>query len=200
VRLRAFPEAGFPFLLHSAINSARAFATLHSAGQVVGDINHSNLMVSDNATVALIDCDSFQITDGSNVFRCSVGVPEFTPPELQGSNFLTETRTTHHDAFALAVMIFHLLFLGRHPYDPKSGEDVSLGQAIGHYAFAYTRDCVPRFADHPSSVTDLFKQAFTRDAITRAAPPRCNGWEYSPRFRAHYDNATETRIITSMVV
>jgi DNA-binding helix-hairpin-helix protein with protein kinase domain len=179
-RLRAFPEAGFPFLLQSAINTAQAFATLHSAGQVAGNVNHSNLMISDNATVALIDCDSFQVIDGNNVFRCPVSVPEFTPPELQGSNFLTETRTTQHDAFGLAVLIFYLLFLGRHPYDPKSGEKVSLDQAIGQYAFAYTRDLrsqdvkvplfVPRFADYPSSVTDLFKQAFTRDAVTRGRP------------------------------
>jgi DNA-binding helix-hairpin-helix protein with protein kinase domain len=183
-RLRTFPEAGFPFLLHSAINTARAFATIHSAGQVVGDVNHSNVLISDNATVALIDCDNFQITDGSNVFRCSVGVPEFTPPELQRSNFLTQTRTTQHDAFGLAVLIFHLLFLGRHPFmgicDPESDEMVSLDKAIGQYAFPYARDLrsqnvklplfVPRLTDYPSSVSDLFEQAFTRDAITRGRP------------------------------
>jgi DNA-binding helix-hairpin-helix protein with protein kinase domain len=136
------------------------------------------------ATVALVDCDSFQITDGSNVFRCPISVPEFTPPELQRSDFLTETRTTHHDAFGLAVLIFHLLFLGRHPfmgiYDAKSDAMISLDQAIGQYAFPYGRDLrshdvklplfVPRLADYPSSVSDLFKQAFTRDAITRGRP------------------------------
>ena len=183
-RLRTFPEAQFPFLLHSAINIARAFATIHSAGQVIGDVNHSNLMVSQSATVALIDCDSFQIADGSNVFRCPVGVPEFTPPELQGSSFLARARTTQHDAFGLSVLIFYLLFLGRHPfmgmYDPRRDEMVSLDQAIGQYAFPYALDLrsqevklplfVPRLADYPSSVTDLFKQAFTRDAITRGRP------------------------------
>lgn len=183
-RFRTFPEAQFPFLLHSAINTARAFATIHSAGQVIGDVNHSNLMISQTATAALIDCDSFQITDGGNVFRCPVGVPEFTPPELQGSNFLAQPRTTQHDAFGLSVLIFYLLFLGRHPfmgmYDPKRDEMVSLDQAIGQYAFPYARDLrsqevklplfVPRLTDYPSSVTDLFKQAFTRDAITRGRP------------------------------
>ena len=183
-RFRTFPEAQFPFLLHSAINTARAFATIHSAGQVIGDVNHSNLMISQTATAALIDCDSFQITDGGNVFRCPVGVPEFTPPELQGSNFLAQARTAQHDAFGLSILIFYLLFLGRHPfmgmYDPKRDEMVSLDQAIGQYAFPYARDLhsqevklplfVPRLADYPSSVTDLFKQAFTRDALTRGRP------------------------------
>jgi DNA-binding helix-hairpin-helix protein with protein kinase domain len=183
-RLRTFPEAQFPFLLHSAINTARAFATIHSAGQVIGDVNHSNLMISQTATAALIDCDSFQITDGGNVFRCPVGVPEFTPPELQGTNFLAQARTTQHDAFGLSVLIFYLLFLGRHPfmgmYDPRSDEMVSLDQAIGQYAFPYALDprspevklppFVPRLTDYPSSVTGLFRQAFTRDAITRGRP------------------------------
>jgi DNA-binding helix-hairpin-helix protein with protein kinase domain len=68
------------------------------------------------ATAALIDCDSFQITDGAHVFRCPVEVPEFTPPELQGSAFDSQTRTAQHDAFGLAVLIFYLLFLGRHPF------------------------------------------------------------------------------------
>ena len=183
-RLRTFPEAQFPFLLHSAINTARAFATIHSAGQIIGDVNHSNLMISQTATAALIDCDSFQITDGSNVFRCPVGVPEFTPPELQGSSFLTQSRTAQHDAFGLSILIFYLLFLGRHPfmgmYDPKRDEMISLDQAIGQYAFPYALDLrsvevklplfVPRLTDYPSSVTDLFKQAFTREAATRGRP------------------------------
>jgi DNA-binding helix-hairpin-helix protein with protein kinase domain len=183
-RLRTFSEAQFPFLLHSAINSARAFATIHSAGQVIGDVNHSNLMISQTATAALIDCDSFQIADGRNVFRCPVGVPEFTPPELQGSNFAAQSRTTQHDAFGLSILIFYLLFLGRHPfmgmYDPKNDEMVSLDQAIGRYAFPYALDLsspevklplfVPRLADFPSTVTDLFKQAFTREAMTKGRP------------------------------
>src|SRR6266568_2639547 len=110
-RLRVYPEAQFPFLLHSAINTARAFATIHRAGQVIGDVNHSNLMISQTATAALIDCDSFQISDGTRLFGCPVGVPEFTPPELQGASFASQSRTTEHDAFGLAVLIFYLLFL-----------------------------------------------------------------------------------------
>src|ERR1700733_9739542 len=71
-RLKLFPEAQFPFLLHTATNIARAFATIHTSGQVVGDVNHSNLMVAQNATVAMIDCDSFQISDGGVIFPCPV--------------------------------------------------------------------------------------------------------------------------------
>ena len=76
-----FPDAQFPFILHAAVNVARAFATVHDAGQVIGDVNHANLMISKDATVKLIDCDSFEITDGTSFFPCLVGVPTYTPPE-----------------------------------------------------------------------------------------------------------------------
>jgi hypothetical protein len=64
-RRTQFPDAQFPFILHSAINIARGFATVHDAGQVIGDVNHANLMISKDATVKLIDCDSFEITGSS---------------------------------------------------------------------------------------------------------------------------------------
>jgi DNA-binding helix-hairpin-helix protein with protein kinase domain len=183
-RLKVFPEAQFPFLLAAAMNIARSFATIHDAGQIIGDVNHSNLMVSQNATVAMIDCDSFQITDGNIVFPCPVGVPEFTPPELQGLNFAGQTRTTQHDSFGLSVLIFYMLFLGRHPfmgsYDPRSDEIRMLDVAIREYRFPYSLpndsaesrlpSYVPKLSDYPANVTDLFKRAFTREAFVRGRP------------------------------
>ncbi|MFC5861762.1 hypothetical protein ACFPT7_05620 [Acidicapsa dinghuensis] len=183
-RLKFFPEAQFPFLLHTAINTARAFATIHDSGQVIGDVNHSNLMISENATVALIDCDSFQITEGDRKYYCPVGVPEFTPPELQGSSFNGQVRTAQHDAFGLGVLIFYLLFLGRHPfmgmYDRGRDEMLSLDQAIGRYAFPYGYEqtspevrlpsFIPRLNDYPASIGSLFKQSFTRESVLHGRP------------------------------
>jgi DNA-binding helix-hairpin-helix protein with protein kinase domain len=183
-RLKSFPEAQFPFLLHGAINTARAFATIHDTGQVVGDVNHSNLMVSHTATVAMIDCDSFQITNAGKTFLCPVGVPEFTPPELQGGSFASQLRTAQHDAFGLSVLIFYLLFLGRHPFmgvfDTKANDLLSLDQAIARYAFPYALSeqspevrlppFAPRLSDYPATVGELFKRAFTRESLQRGRP------------------------------
>ena len=188
-RLRAFPEAQFPFLLHTAINTARAFSTIHESGQVIGDVNHSNLMISHTATVAMIDCDSFQITDGVQTFMCPVGVPEFTPPELQGAAFAGQRRTEQHDAFGLSVLVFYLLFLGRHPfmgaYDPKTDEILALERAIADYKFPYALNenspevrlppFVPRLSDYPTVIGEHFKRAFTREALTRKRPS-ANEW------------------------
>ena len=74
-RLTHFPNATWPFLVHTAINAARAFAVMHELGHVVGDVNQSNLYVSDKATVKLIDCDSFQVMHNGRFYLCEVGVP-----------------------------------------------------------------------------------------------------------------------------
>jgi len=174
-RRTAFPEAQFPFILHSATNIARAFATIDDAGQVIGDVNHGNLLISDHATVALIDCDSFEITDQKDVYPCLVGVPTYTPPELQGKTFQGVRRTNQHDAFGLAVLIFHLLFLGRHPFAGiyRSGTaDMTIEQGISEYRFAYSPDTnstqmqpppsAPHLTDLPHGLSKLFLRAFTR--------------------------------------
>ncbi len=173
-RRTTFPEAQFPFIVHSAGNIARAFAAIHDAGQVIGDVNHGNLLISEQATVALIDCDSFEIRDQNSVYPCLVGVPPYTPPELQGKSFQGVRRTTQHDAFGLAVLVFHMLFLGRHPFAGifRNGTaDMTIEQAISEYRFAYADSgqsqmqpppSAPRLSDFPPAFSDLFGRAFTR--------------------------------------
>jgi TonB family protein len=182
-RRTSFPEAQFPFILHTTANIARSFAAVHEAGQVIGDVNHGNLLVAKNATVALIDCDSFQITEGPTTFPCLVGVPEYTPPELQGHSFREIRRTQQHDAFGLAVLTFHMLFLGRDPFAgiPSNGtSDVSIPDAIREYRFAYLPDhgathmepppSAPRLSDFTPAISELFIRAFTRDGLNGRRP------------------------------
>ena len=72
-------------LHRTAQNVASALHALHCSHYVVGDINQKNTMVATNALVTLIDTDSFQVSGaGGKIYRCRVGVPEYTPPELQG--------------------------------------------------------------------------------------------------------------------
>jgi DNA-binding helix-hairpin-helix protein with protein kinase domain len=115
-RKHHFPQADYRFLVRTAANISRAVAAVHQLDCVIGDINHSSILVSRDATVALIDSDSFQIRGDSQLYLCRVGVPEYTPPELQGLPLGSISRTANHDAFGLAVVIFQLLFMGRHPF------------------------------------------------------------------------------------
>ena len=140
-RRQFFPNADWGFLIHAAGNLATAVETVHDAGHVIGDVNESGVMVASDATVVLIDCDSFQIDDGGTRFRCTVGKPDYTPPELQGKPFDTLDRTPGHDTFGLAVLIFQLLFMGRHPFVgvPRGAEAMqSLHESIRDRRFPYS--------------------------------------------------------------
>ena len=140
-RVQHFPSADFRFLVHAAANVARLFAAVHKAGFIAGDVNHSNILVRSNATVAAVDCDSFQVGDGSR-FPCLVGTELFVPPELLGKALGATRRTGNHDAFGLAVLIFHLLFMGRHPFAGRylgKGE-MPIERAIAESRFAYSHD------------------------------------------------------------
>ncbi|HEX3128568.1 MAG TPA: hypothetical protein VH394_14650, partial [Thermoanaerobaculia bacterium] len=141
-RSEAFPEADFRFLVHVGANIARAFGVIHEQGHVIGDVNHGNLLVGPDGTVMLIDCDSFQVRNGTQVFTCDVGVPLFTPPELQGKAFRGLVRTANQDRFGLAVLLFHLLYMGRHPFAGRySGPgDMPIEKAIAEHRFAYGPD------------------------------------------------------------
>ncbi len=169
-RKKTFPHADYRFLVRAAINVARAVASVHASNCVIGDINHSGILISDNAEATLIDADSFQIMDGSRHYLCRVGVPEYTPPELQGKKLGEVLRTVDHDAFGLAVIIFQLLCMGRHPFSGAySSGEMPIERAIREHRFVYSRKRSvgmtppPGSVDlgvFPADVRELFDAAF----------------------------------------
>lgn len=181
-RKSAFPTADWRFLVRAAANTARAFAAIHDAKAVIGDVNHGGIAVSSQATVKVIDCDSFQVSSAGEVFTCDVGVPTFTPPELQNRPFRGLMRSANHDNFGLAVMIFHLLFMGRHPFAGRySGTgDMGIEKAIAEFRYAYGHanaaakmsppPNMPPVAALSKPVADLFEQAFGRSGVQSGRP------------------------------
>ena len=114
------------YLHRAARNVTAAVRALHSRGYVIGDVNESNILVTETALVTLVDTDSFQVRDpqSGQMYRCPVGKPEFTPPELQGKNFRLVDRSPESDRFGLAVLLFQLLMEGAHPFSGVyQGED-----------------------------------------------------------------------------
>jgi DNA-binding helix-hairpin-helix protein with protein kinase domain len=171
-RLQKFPEASWAFLIYVAANIARAVAVLHDHGFVLGDLNPKNILVTKKATVYLLDCDSFQVSADGRTYRCDAGFPEYTPPELQGRPFREIDRTQEHDCFGLAVVVFQLLFLGRHPFSGRflgTGE-MPLERAIRESRFAYGVDAEARRMRQPpgtlaldampTPLVKLFRRAF----------------------------------------
>jgi DNA-binding helix-hairpin-helix protein with protein kinase domain len=187
-RRESFPQARFDFLVFVARNIAAAFATLHEHGHVLGDVNQGNVLVGADSRVILIDCDSFQIQVGDALHRCEVGVAHFTPPELQSiASFEDITRTPNHDGFGLALLIFHLLMGGRHPYSGVPLADhigESLEADIRDFRYAYAKDAAQRLIapppksvpieSLPPAIVALFEQAFTEPGV--AARPTPQQW------------------------
>jgi Uncharacterized protein with protein kinase and helix-hairpin-helix DNA-binding domains len=136
-----FPRATWRFLIHTAANVARAFYVLHKNSHVMGDVNHGNCVVLTDGTVKLIDCDSYSIYANGRRYACEVGVGTHLAPELQGKNLADVERLPVHDNFGLAVIIFQLLFLGRHPFAGTllTDEEKSLEECIREKRFAYAR-------------------------------------------------------------
>ncbi|ASQ06004.1 helix-hairpin-helix domain-containing protein [Sinorhizobium meliloti] len=187
-RKSEFPTADANFLVRAAINLARAIASVHATGCVIGDINHSGVLVSEKALVTLIDSDSFQFRSQSKLYRCLVGVPEYTPPELQGALLDRTDRMPNHDNFGLAVLLFQLLFLGRHPFAGRyrGKGDMDIRKAIGEGRFAYSErraetmmeppPYVPALDDYGKEVARAFETAFRLPAKHTNGRPLASEW------------------------
>jgi DNA-binding helix-hairpin-helix protein with protein kinase domain len=191
-RQKDFPGKGWAFQIHVAKNLASAIETIHEAGVIVGDINEKGFLIGTDGTLRVIDCDSFQLSHGGRLFKCEVGVPDYTPPELQSlpGGFASVVRTEYHDGFGLAVIIFKLLFQGRHPFMGRfSGiGDPELQRFIREHRFAYARNgATKQIAPPPHSLhlgaltpvaATLFEQAFSEDAA-RTGRPTGRAWYHA---------------------
>jgi DNA-binding helix-hairpin-helix protein with protein kinase domain len=186
-RKTAFPDASWGFLVRAARNVAAAFDTVHRHGHVIGDVNQGNVVVSRRATVRLIDCDSFQVTHLGQTYPCRVGVPLFTPPELQGVRLDGVVRTAEHDGFGLAVLVFQLLFMGRHPFTGRHAQRaVTVETAIKEGLFAFGAEAAQlgwepppfslRLTDVPTPLARLFQRAFGREAAAGLPRPAAAEW------------------------
>jgi molecular chaperone DnaK len=186
-RKKRFPDASWAFLVRAARNLAATFETIHQHGHVVGDVNEGNIAVSDQAMVRHIDCDSFQVCHEGRTYACRVGVPLYTPPELQGQRLEGVVRTPDHDCFGLAVLVFQLLFMGRHPFAGRHAERaVPVATAIQEGLFAFGKQAGQegwepppyslKLSDVTPSLGELFERAFARKPPVDARRPSATEW------------------------
>ncbi len=188
-RRQKFPLLHTGYLHRAARNLSAAVRALHARGYVIGDVNESNILVTQTALVALVDCDSFQAHDPQTgeIYRCPVGKLEFTPPELQGKTFAEQDRTPQHDGFGLAVLIFQLLMEGTHPF---AGIYQGLGEPppyearilAGHFPHGSRTvpyrpmPAAPQFAMLDAGLRRLFIRCFEEGFAHPAARPTAVEW------------------------
>jgi DNA-binding helix-hairpin-helix protein with protein kinase domain len=191
-RLQHSPLFNWFYLHRTARNLATAMRALHERGYVIGDLNECNILASETALVTMVDTDSFQVWDAVHgvLYRCRVGRPEFTPPELQGKSFAQINREPVHDHFGLGILIFQLLMEGTHPFAGVyrgPGEPPPLPERIaaGHFPHGgdprvpYTpMPAAPRFEWLHPVLQNLFCRCFRDGHLQPASRPDPLSWQY----------------------
>jgi|GEM_PF-6384767 len=186
-RRKKFPWFHYLYLIRTARNIAFAVDALHTKGYTIGDVNESNILVALDTIVTFVDTDSFQVPDADKFYRCRVGKPEYTPPELQGVSFQDVDRTAVHDCFGLAVIIFQLLMQGQHPFAglyqgqdeaPETKDRIEAGHFLhGKKVVPYLPVPVaPSFGILPVSIQELFIQCFETGYQNPSARPTAQQW------------------------
>lgn len=173
-----------------AYNLSSSVGVIHETGHCIGDLREANILVSPNALITLIDCDSFQIVDKSSgrVFFTRVGTGEYLPPELIGVDFKNKDYDRYYsDLFGLGILIFRLLMNGYHPYQARGSlvdEAPSPEAKIkkGYFAYAYERRDIkppvdaPPYEIIPPSVRDLFYRCFVEGHKDPKKRPTAKEW------------------------
>ncbi|MFE1443699.1 hypothetical protein [Streptomyces sp. NPDC058739] len=153
-RQDALPGATWATALAAAEALARLLADLHAEGYVVGDLNPDNLWADAHGRVGMADVDSWQFTDGHDVFPGRMRTPGYTAPERMAPERtgpepagacdgapgpgerarLPVPPDESTDAFALAVLVHQLLMGGLHPFagHPADGDYRSLDDNVLH--------------------------------------------------------------------
>jgi WD40 repeat protein len=190
-RLQLCPLFHYRYLLRTAHNLAAAVRALHEHGYIIGDVNESNILVTNQALVTLVDTDSFQVHTSEMVFRCRVGRPEYTPPELQGARFAEFDRGPEHDAFGLAVLIFQLLMQGMHPFagtytGEGEGGTIPKRIALGYWPYAERWEVPVKPSPHappwdslPPAVQTLMRRCFEDGHPDPKLRPAAAEWQYA---------------------
>ncbi|MGV3773959.1 MAG: protein kinase domain-containing protein [Verrucomicrobiales bacterium] len=185
------PLFNYFYLHRTARNLAIAIRALHERNYVIGDLNESNVLVAETALTTIVDTDSFQVWDAERgiIYRCRVGKPEFTPPEMQGKTFSEVNRSPQQDLFGLGTIIFQLLMEGTHPFAGSytgTGEAPTYEQRIsaGHFPYSsvgnvpYTPKAIaPPFETLHPALQNLFIRCFVDGHRDPNLRPDTTSWQ-----------------------
>ena len=188
-RKKDFPGFTWQYSLAIAHNLAWIFANIHDKGYVIGDVNDRNIQVTPQCMASILDTDSFQIKDHitGQKYPCLVSTPEFRAPELNQHMIENCERNAHQDNFSLAIMIFRLLFCGRHPFSgiPQGNKEcleisaaIKLGMTfLNPNAPILPPRAMPQLSILPPNLQSLFSRAFVVGHTFPEKRPSAKEWK-----------------------
>lgn len=176
-------------------------AYLHKRNIILGDINPFNILVISSTKVYFVDVDSYQVEG----FPCPVGTDNYTAPEIQGKNYKDFLRTFGHEHFAIATLLFSILFIGKSPYSQTGGE--SNAENIKNMDFPYTFGKAERaentpkgqwryiWSNLPYSVKKSFYETFQKGEAHSNEKTRINIFEWQKIFKRYYQDLASGKLI-----
>lgn len=115
---KCFPRWDRMKLYQTALDFVKKIKKLADNGIYVNDFNPNNFLVDAQCEVAFIDCDSFQIPSSKGgVHTTGTYFASMVAPELlNNKSLLAKPRTIEQVNFGTALIVYHLLMMGLHPY------------------------------------------------------------------------------------
>ena len=175
-RYSLYPNYTWKTAICIAYNLVLAVKNVQSSGAIIGDMNPNNIMIDKEGHVTLIDTDSFNIrnTKTGKLYKCTVGVPEVLPPELQGKDLSLESSKFDEktDSFALSIHIFNLLMNNCHPFSCNDFNKMQSSSSVNKVASNIVKgNCpyvnnqsgspdAPDFNMLPKRIRSLFEREF----------------------------------------
>lgn len=115
-------------LIRICIQIMQTAKILHENGILIGDVSAKNIMLKYDGSICFVDIDSCLIKG----YRRSVLTPMFVAPELINDD---KNYSKSSEYFELAMLIFSVLHLGKHPYSQTGGDDPVTDTAAGDFSF-----------------------------------------------------------------
>lgn len=116
----------YSFSLTIVRNLLSGLMALHDAGYIHRDIDPSNIMITSNGKIKLIDFGIAKKVTGNNTKESSytvegqfIGKPKYAAPELVRG--LVDSQNTTTDLYAVGILLYQLL-VGRVPFDGEMAE------------------------------------------------------------------------------
>lgn len=188
-------------LVQLAITILEKIDFLHKRNIILGDINPFNILVVSSTEVYFVDVDSYQIEG----FPCPVGTDNYTAPEIQGKDFKGFLRTFGNEYFAVATLIFNILFLGKSPYSQTGGD--TNAENIKNMDFPYTfgreerAENTPKgqwryiWSNLPYKVKEAFYQTFQKGQPHSLENNRLNTVAWLSILRKYYQDLESGKLI-----
>jgi DNA-binding helix-hairpin-helix protein with protein kinase domain len=171
LRQGEFPDFNWQYLHLVALNIARTVADVHKMSCIIGDLKDKNFLIDSNASVYIVDTDSFQIHDckTKETYYCSARTDDYTPPELIDKDHVNLEKLQSHDRFGLGVLIYFLLF-GYHPYHRVNNSNLTVLERMKNCCWPHDPNvsedlkasplAIPLNITHPK-IQECFHKCFT---------------------------------------